>query len=55
MYLYNIPACVGRSLGVESTVELAAHDRIHGVKDSSGDFNCFSELLRQTTDEFQLF
>lgn len=55
VYLYNIPACVGRAISIESVVELAEHDRILGVKDSSGDFNYFSELLRQTPEAFQLF
>lgn len=55
VYLYNIPACVGRSLGVDSAIELATHDRIRGVKDSSGEFNYFSELLRQTPDDFHMF
>lgn len=55
LYLYNIPSCVGRSIGADSVVELAGHDRILGVKDSSGDFNYFSELLRRTPEEFQLF
>jgi 4-hydroxy-tetrahydrodipicolinate synthase len=55
LYLYNIPACVGRPIGADAVVELADHDRIRGVKDSSGDFNYFSELLRRTPAEFHLF
>lgn len=55
IYLYNIPACVGRPIAADSAVELADHDRILGVKDSSGDFNYFSELLRRTPESFQLF
>lgn len=55
MYLYNIPACVGRSIDPETVVTLADHDRILGLKDSSGDFNYFSELLHRTPERFQLF
>lgn len=55
LYLYNIPACVGRSLGVNAVVELAEHESVLGVKDSSGDLNYFSELLQRTPDAFQLF
>ncbi|ELZ96413.1 dihydrodipicolinate synthase family protein [Haloferax sulfurifontis] len=55
LYLYNIPACVGRSLGADAVVDLAEHGAIRGLKDSSGDLNYFSELLRRTPDAFQLF
>ncbi|MFC6838079.1 dihydrodipicolinate synthase family protein [Halomarina ordinaria] len=55
VYLYNIPACVGRPIAPETVVTLADHDRVLGLKDSSGDFNYFSELLRRTPDRFQLF
>lgn len=55
LYLYNIPACVGREIGADAVVELADHDRVLGVKDSGGDFNYFSELLRRTPAAFQLF
>lgn len=55
VYLYNIPSCVGRSIGADIVVELADHDRLLGLKDSSGDFNYFSELLRRTPESFQLF
>ena len=55
VYLYNLPACVGREIPVDTVVEVADHERVLGLKDSSGDFNYFSELLRRTPDAFQLF
>ncbi|CQR52080.1 MULTISPECIES: dihydrodipicolinate synthase family protein [Haloferax] len=55
LYLYNIPACVGRSLDADAVVELSGRDAVLGLKDSSGDLNYFSELLRRTPEGFQLF
>jgi 4-hydroxy-tetrahydrodipicolinate synthase len=55
IYLYNIPTCVGRPIDTETVLALADHERVLGMKDSSGDFNYFSELLRRTPEAFQLF
>ena len=43
--LYNNPLSVGVSIPVELVESLAEHDRIVGIKDSSGDFTYFRRLL----------
>jgi 4-hydroxy-tetrahydrodipicolinate synthase len=50
LYLYNIPSCTGAVLSPETAAAVAEHDAVHGVKDSGGDFNYFSELLRLVPD-----
>ncbi|WP_410767366.1 4-hydroxy-tetrahydrodipicolinate synthase [Haloferax sp. DFSO60] len=52
--LYNIPACTGQPIATETVTELANHDAVIGLKDSSGDFDYFLELLRETEDDFSL-
>ncbi|KTG30800.1 dihydrodipicolinate synthase family protein [Haloferax profundi] len=54
LVLYNIPACTGQAIAPETVAALADHDGIVGLKDSSGDFDYFLELLRVTDDDFTL-
>ncbi|KAB1194102.1 dihydrodipicolinate synthase family protein [Haloferax sp. MBLA0076] len=54
LVLYNIPACTGQAIAPETVAALADHDGIVGLKDSSGDFDYFLELLRVTDDDFSL-
>ncbi|KAB1188299.1 MULTISPECIES: dihydrodipicolinate synthase family protein [Haloferax] len=54
LVLYNIPACTGQPIAPETVAAVADHDAIVGLKDSSGDFDYFLELLRVTDDEFTL-
>jgi 4-hydroxy-tetrahydrodipicolinate synthase len=42
--LYNVPSRTGVSLSVETIVALAAHPRIHAIKEASGDLKFFSDL-----------
>ncbi|MFC7203045.1 dihydrodipicolinate synthase family protein [Haloferax namakaokahaiae] len=55
LVLYNIPACTGKPIAPETVTELATHESVVGLKDSSGDFDYFLELLRSTDDRFALF
>lgn len=55
VYLYNIPACTGASIDLDVLEAVADHQRIVGLKDSSGDLNYFTEAVRRTPSNFQLF
>lgn len=50
--LYNIPPLTRHSLSVETVVELAAHEDIVGIKDSSGDAGYHLELLEAVPEDF---
>jgi len=53
LILYNIPQNTYNTLRVETTLELAKHPNIAGIKDSSGDFLSFQRgLLAIGDDEF---
>lgn len=52
IYLYNIPQLTGRRLTVTSACRLADHPMITGIKDSSGDFAYFVELLEALPESF---
>jgi 4-hydroxy-tetrahydrodipicolinate synthase len=54
LYLYNIPQFTGNHLEPETVAELADHPRIVGVKDSSGDFMFFLEVLEETPGSFDV-
>ncbi|GAD51951.1 4-hydroxy-tetrahydrodipicolinate synthase [Halarchaeum acidiphilum MH1-52-1] len=55
LYLYNIPACTGSEIPVETVVELAGRDDVLGLKDSSGDFGYFTDVLAATPDDFAVY
>ena len=55
IYLYNIPQFTGNDLTPETTATLAEHPNVAGVKDSSGDFTYFLDLLEATPDAFDVF
>lgn len=52
IYLYNIPQLTGTTLTVDSVERLADHPMIVGIKDSSGDFAYFVELLEVVPGSF---
>jgi 4-hydroxy-tetrahydrodipicolinate synthase len=52
--LYNIPGLLGKSLVPPIVEALADDDRIVGIKDSSGDLNYFSEILKFRDDRFRV-
>jgi 4-hydroxy-tetrahydrodipicolinate synthase len=55
MYLYNIPSCTGSSISPDTVTSLAEEDSVYGLKDSSGDFNYFEQLLELTPADFELY
>ncbi len=50
--IYNIPQNTGVTLAPATVAKLSAHDRIVGIKDSSGDLAAFSEMVRSTPTGF---
>jgi len=50
--LYNIPQRTGVTLGVETTVALAEHGNVVGIKDSSGGMAHVVRLIEETPDGF---
>jgi len=52
--LYNIPACVGQGINVDTVRQVVDHERLLGLKESSGDFNYLLRILRETPAEFQV-
>ncbi|MCQ4334357.1 4-hydroxy-tetrahydrodipicolinate synthase [Natronomonas sp. F2-12] len=55
IYLYNIPACTGGPIALETVTELAPHDAIHGIKDTSGDFSAVERFIGETPSSFRVF
>lgn len=54
VYLYNIPSAAGQRLTPDVVAALADHDRIAGIKDSSGDLTALDEILARTPAEFDV-
>ncbi|MFC2095104.1 dihydrodipicolinate synthase family protein [Candidatus Bipolaricaulota bacterium] len=52
--IYNMPACTGLDMGVETICALAEHPNIVGLKDSSGDIAKLAALHRQLGTGFQI-
>jgi 4-hydroxy-tetrahydrodipicolinate synthase len=55
IYLYNIPACTGQAISPETVVAVAEEESVRGLKDSWGDFNYFTEVVRRTPTDFHLY
>jgi 4-hydroxy-tetrahydrodipicolinate synthase len=55
VYLYDIPATVGESIDPEVVADLAAHESIVGLKDTSGDLSGIDAVLRRTPASFTVF
>jgi len=49
--VYNVPGRTGRTIEVDTAVELAAHPNVLGYKAASGDLNQVSEVVERTRDE----
>jgi 4-hydroxy-2-oxoglutarate aldolase len=52
--LYNIPQLTGVTLAPETVAELASHENIIGIKDSSGDIVALGEMLRLVPEDFSV-
>ncbi len=48
--LYNVPSRTGGEIGVDTAVELAAHENVVGYKAAGGDLGRISELIERTRD-----
>lgn len=53
--LYNIPACVGEPIPVETVVAAAEHEAVFGLKDSSGDLAYGLRAMHRTPEDFRLY
>lgn len=52
--LYNIPACTGEPIPVDTVAELATHESIVGLKDSGGDLEYGLRVASEVSPEFSL-
>ncbi|QSG01461.1 dihydrodipicolinate synthase family protein [Natranaeroarchaeum sulfidigenes] len=50
--LYNIPIYTGSVIELDTLVTIASHENIIGIKDSGGDFEYLSSILRRLPDDF---
>ncbi|WP_394739046.1 dihydrodipicolinate synthase family protein [Natronococcus roseus] len=55
VYLYSVPKFTGRALAPETVAELATHENVAGIKDSSGSLESIQRLLDHTDDAFSVF
>jgi 4-hydroxy-tetrahydrodipicolinate synthase len=49
--VYNVPSRTGRTIEVETIVDLAAHENVAGYKAASGDLGRISEICERTRNE----
>lgn len=54
IYLYNIPQFTGNHLEPGTVSRLAEHPNVVGIKDSSGDFNFFMDLIDEAPPSFDV-
>ncbi|MDG5775284.1 dihydrodipicolinate synthase family protein [Haloarculaceae archaeon H-GB2-1] len=54
VYLYSVPKYTGVRLEPETVADLAMHENVAGMKDSSGDLVSLGRIARSTDDEFDL-
>lgn len=54
VYLYSVPAYTGVELTPESVTELATHENIVGIKDSSGDLQNLKRIIERTPEDFDV-
>ncbi|PSP74476.1 4-hydroxy-tetrahydrodipicolinate synthase [Halobacteriales archaeon QS_3_64_16] len=53
--VYNVPGRTGRSIAVDSVVDLASHENVRGYKAASGDLGRVGEIVERTqTEEFDV-
>ncbi|WP_275689384.1 dihydrodipicolinate synthase family protein [Salinigranum salinum] len=53
--MYNIPSLTSHSIDIETSRSLANHERIIGLKDTSGSLTYHSRLIEETPEEFTVF
>ncbi len=52
LILYNVPGRTGSNVGAETTLKLAEHSNILGVKEASGNFLQCMEIIKHAPDNF---
>lgn len=52
--LYNVPGRTGRNMTAETTLSLASHGNIMGMKEASGDMLQCMEILRNKPENFEV-
>lgn len=52
--LYNVPARTGRNMSAETTLRLATHPNIMGIKEAGGDFAQCATILKHKPTDFQV-
>lgn len=52
--IYNMPKYTGINISSDIVCELSAHDRIVGIKDSSGNIVQIGEIIRDTSPDFSV-
>lgn len=55
VFLYSVPPNTAYSMPVELVVEMAKHDNVVGMKDSSGDVVRLQAIVDATPDDFLLY
>ena len=53
--LYNVPSRTGTNMGVEVYRELAAHQRIVGIKEASGSISLAADILSEFGEDFDVY
>jgi 4-hydroxy-tetrahydrodipicolinate synthase len=54
LFLYNVPSRTGINISTKSTLELAKHPNIKGVKEASGNITQCMEILKDRPSDFML-
>ena len=52
--MYNVPKRTGSNMEASTTIELAKHDNIIGVKEASGDFGQIIDIVANKPDDYML-
>lgn len=55
IFLYDIPATVGESIDSDVLADIAEHESVVGLKDTSGDIGAVDAAIGRTPDEFTVF
>ena|SRR2546428_2572075 len=50
--LYNVPGRTGSNMAAETTLRLAEHQNIIGIKEASGNFDQFMQIIKHKPDDF---
>jgi len=54
LIMYNVPSRTGSNMAASTTIELAAHENILGIKEASGNFGQIVDVISSKPDDFLL-